>query len=309
MSAALHTGVATDDRARRLVPAALGVAVVAISFAAIFFREAAPTHPLASAGIRLALVALVLAPVTLRAARRGRLRGHALRVSVGAGFAYAVHFGAWVASLELTSVAASVTLVTASPLILAVVGVAMRRDAPTPRMWAAIALGIAGLLLVGGGDLSFGPEALLGDGLALLGAGTIAVFLLLGRSLGPALDVWTFIGVAAAVGAAALAAVAWFAGVAFAPASWEAFGFLALATVFPHLVGHSLLTWCLKHTTPTAVGVATLGEPVGATLLAWAWLGEPVATVTAIGCAVTLAGVALAVVRPRRGRAPAPRVE
>jgi len=275
-------------------------AVVAISFAAIFFREAAPTHPLAAAGIRLAMVALILSPLTLRALSAGRLRGYALRASLGAGLAYAVHFGAWVASLELTSVAASVTLTTASPLILALVGAVTRRDPPSLRAWAAIGIGVVGMSLVGGGDLSFGADALLGDGLAFLGAAAVAVFLLLGRSLGPVLDVWVFIGVAAAVGALALGLTAWAIDASFLPASWRALGFLALATLLPHLVGHVLLTWALRHATPTTVGMATLGEPVGATLLAWLWLGEPVAAITAIGCAVTLVGVALAVARPRR---------
>lgn len=307
----MHSGSEQPDPGARYVPLAMLTAVVAISFAAIFFREASPTHPLAMAATRLALVAAVLSPFVARAVRAGRLRGYALRASLGAGLAYAVHFGAWVASLELTSVAASVTLTTASPLILAVVGTVTRRDPPSLRAWAAIAVGVVGLGLVGGGDLSFGSDALLGDGLAFLGAAAVAVFLLLGRSLGRDLDVWVFIGVAAAVGAVVLVLTAWALDAPLAPASGRAFGFLVLATVFPHLVGHVLLTWCLRHTTPTAVGMATLGEPVGAAFLAWVWLGEPVATVTAIGCAVTLVAVGLAVARPRvpAGAMVSPRAE
>jgi len=65
------------------------------------------------------------------------------------------------------------------------------------------------------------------------------------------------------------------------------------------------LTWALRHTLPTTVGLATLGEPVGATTLAWLWLGEAIAPWTAAGCGLTLLGVGLALSRrglPLRGR-------
>jgi len=37
--------------------------------------------------------------------------------------------------------------------------------------------------------------------------------------------------------------------------------------------------------------MAVVGEPVGATLLAWIWLGEKVTPIVALGCVVILAGV------------------
>ena len=51
-------------------------------------------------------------------------------------------------------------------------------------------------------------------------------------------------------------------GVEFAAASIEALGYLALAAIFPQLIGHTLLTWSLRYTTPTVVGITTLG-PLG----------------------------------------------
>ena len=75
------------------------------------------------------------------------------------------------------------------------------------------------------------------------------------------------------------------------PTSW---GYLALAALVPQLIGHNVMTWCLRHVTPTTVGVATLAEPVGATLLGVWLLGERVAPMVYVGCAVTLATVALA---------------
>ena len=122
---------------------ALVAAVVAISFAAIFLKLAEPTHALTRSGLRLLMAAALLLPAVARGWRRRRLQP-VLGWAVVAGLLYAVHFSAWIWSLDLTSVAASVTLVTATPLLLAVVGVVTGRDRPEGRLWVALALGAAG---------------------------------------------------------------------------------------------------------------------------------------------------------------------
>ncbi len=281
----------------RLVPLGLGAASLALSFAAPLFRFAAPTPPLAAAAFRLALAAALLAPLVARSRRAGRLPPEALRAAVLGGVAYAVHFGTWVTSLTLTSVAASVTLVTATPLLLALVAAATGRDRPDARLWAAIALATTGVTIIGWHDLSLSREALVGDALALTGAGAMAAYLLLARAQGPRLDAVAFMGVAVAVGALLLALAGLAAGTAPLPEGERALWALVAAALLPQLVGHSLLTWALRHARPAVVGMATVGEPVGAAVLAWLWLGEAVPPVVAAGCAVTLAAVALALLR------------
>jgi drug/metabolite transporter (DMT)-like permease len=289
-------GVGQRQATSRVAPA-LVVAVGAISFAAIFFRKAAPTHPLVAAGVRLTVAALLLMPLAVRARRRGRLPTPVIRSACWAGIAYALHFGTWVTSLTMTTVAASVTLVTATPMLLALVGFVTGRDVPERRHVFALLLAAVGVACIGGADLASG-EALLGDGLAFAGAASMAAYLLLARRHGAAFDAWAYTGVAAAVAAVALLGAAWLSGVPIAFSSTAAFGYVVLAALLPQLVGHGLLTWSLRHTRPTVVGIATLGEPVGSTLLAWWWLGERAGGLTLLGCLVTVGGVALAVWQP-----------
>jgi drug/metabolite transporter (DMT)-like permease len=289
----------TVGRSRLVVPA-LVVAVAAISFAAIFLKLAEPTHALTRAGLRLLMAAAMLLPAVVVGWRRGRLQP-VVKWAVLAGLLYAVHFGAWVWSLDFTSVAASVTLVTATPLILAVVGMITGRDRPERRLWVSLFLGAVGVAIVGGADLSLSGRALAGDGLALLGTAAMAGYLLLGRRLAAGLDVWAFVGVACAVGGALVMLVAAAAGVGLVPASGRSLLYIFLSALIPQLVGHVLLTWSLRHTTPTVVGLATLGEPVGSTLLAWVWLGEAAPAVVLVGCAVVLVSLVLALARPGRG--------
>ncbi len=287
---------------RRLVPLALAGAIASISFAAIFFRLASPTHPLIVAGTRLAIAALVLSFAVVRAWRAGRLPPTVVRRAMACGALYALHFGTWVTSLTMTSVASSVTLVTATPLLLALLSFATRRDHPQPRHWLSIALAAIGLACIGWADLSLSNEALIGDGLAFAGAAAMALYFLIARSLGPDLDVLAFSGLTTAFGSAALFAVAIAMGVPVAIASDQSLLWIALAALVPQLIGHNLLTWALRFATPTAVGISTVGEPVGATILAWVWLGERLSPLVAVGCTITLSAVLLSVV-PRKGTA------
>ncbi len=276
------------------MPVALIVAVSAISFAAIFFRKAQPTHPLAASAIRLAIAALLLSPFMVRGWRRGSLTKRHVRTGVIAGALYGLHFGAWVWSLNLTTVAASVTLVTATPLLLSVAALVTGRDRPTRKLWWSLALASLGVLLIGGYDFGQGTGALAGDMLALLGAAAMAGYLFLVRSQPGDLDVLAFSAVACAVGATLLVLTAICAGLPLRPASNQALLYLALAALLPQIVGHGLLTWSLKHTTPVTVGIATVGEPVGASILGLLWLGETVAPTVMFGCCITLSAVVLA---------------
>lgn len=285
---------------------ALGVAIVAISFAAIFIRKAAPTHPLLIAAFRLSFASLLFCVPVFRAWRRGKLPPRVLKLAALGGLLYAVHFGAWIASLSLTTVASSVTLVTATPIFLGIVAWFTGKDRPEPRLWFSIGLACVGLVVLGWSDLGVSSQALVGDGLALLGSFAIALYMLMVREEGTSLDVVAFSGVAVAVGAATLLITAVIAGIPLRVASSASLGWIFLAALVPQLVGHTLMTWSLRHTKPTAVGVATVSEPVASTALGWAWLGEAVGPLTFVGCAITLCGVLVAALRPKPPKSPSP---
>lgn len=288
----------TEDRAH-LAPVALIAGVVSISFAAIFFRLASPTHPLGSAAIRLGIAAILLSPFVIRARLNLTLTRRIAMHAVFGGLFYAVHFGTWVWSLDLTTVAASVTLVTATPLLLAIWGVATGVDKPDRGLWIALLLALCGVLTIGGVDFGSSPSALVGDALAFTGAAAMAGYMLVVRKLG-AIDVLAFTGIATAVGCIVLVGTGLVAGVDLSPASPRALGFLALSALIPQLIGHSALTWSLRWVRPTTVGIATLGEAVGAAVLAYFILAEVPAFTTVVGCVITLSAVALALRAARR---------
>jgi drug/metabolite transporter (DMT)-like permease len=161
-----------------------------------------------------------------------------------------------------------------------------------------LGLAVVGVLVISGTGLSVNAEALKGDGLALLGAAGMAGYLLVARPFGDSLDIWIFSAIATGVGSILLLGTAALLSIPWEVSSMEALFYLALAALIPQMIGHTLLTWSLRHATPTTIGIATVGEPVGATFLAWIWLGDPVSWGVVIGSGITLAAVVLAIRRP-----------
>ena len=92
-----------------------------------------------------------------------------LRSSVVAGLFLAAHFAAWLPSLSMTTVAASVALVTTTPIWTALAARISGVRLPAA-VWWGLLLAFAGVVLIVGVDVTVSLEALAGDGLALLGA-------------------------------------------------------------------------------------------------------------------------------------------
>ncbi len=278
----------------------LGIGVLAVSFAAIFFVKAQPTHPLIAAGTRLLIAAVLLSPFVIRARRQGRLDSSVIKAGALGGICYAVHFSAWVASLERTSIAASVTLVASTPILLALLSLITRKDQPSRRLWIAIGVAAVGVGILGAAGAEQGGGHLLGDALAVLGCAAIAAFLLLVRKMGPGLDPVAFSGLACGSGAALLLGTAWLFGIPIEVSSTAALGYLALAALIPQLIGHLILIWALRYTTPTVVALGVTCEPVVSTFLGVLLLSQQPSALAALGCAMTVFGVVLAILSGRK---------
>ena len=86
----------------------------------------------------------------------------------------------------------------------------------------------------------------------------------------------------------------------------QTYGFLVLVALVPQVLGHSSLNWALGYVRAVMVAVVIMSEPVGATLLAWAVLGEAPPPLVVLGGAFILAGVFLALRAQRSAPPPRP---
>ncbi|HKW40100.1 MAG TPA: DMT family transporter [Gemmatimonadales bacterium] len=192
-----------------------------------------------------------------------------LPLIIAAGLLLAMHFWSWIASLRYTGVASSVLLVSLKPVFAWGIAALWLREHPTRAEAWGIVLAVIGASLIGLGDARLALGALGGDALALLGAVTGAGYYVIGRRVRQAVGIWRYATAVYAVAAATLALVALSRDaplVGFARRDWAVFAALAAG---PMLVGHTGMNYALRQFRATTVNVAALGEPVGATLIAW----------------------------------------
>jgi drug/metabolite transporter (DMT)-like permease len=292
---------------RWAVPVVLAIGLAAVSTAATMIRLAGDppnsVAPLAIATWRVGLAALILVPVTLATGGLGRDGLRAWRRSewtlgLLSGLLLGVHFATWITSLSLTSVASSVTLVTTTPIWVAIGGAIFLRERPSRLGWAGILVATAGAVTLALLDArSSGPrgtsagDAVLGDALALVGALAASGYFLIGRRLRTAVPLRLYIQVVYGVAAVCLVAMAVGSGVRLSGYPATAYVWLILLALGPQLVGHTSLNWGLRYVSPAAVAALTLAEPIGSMALALLLLHEPITVPKAFGAAVILAGI------------------
>ncbi len=281
----------------------LGVGIVAMAWASILIRWAGAPPLVVGAG-RLGAATVILAPVAWPRAlpEWRRLDRQQWLTLAAAGVALGLHFAAWIASLSLTSVASSVVLVSATPLFVALASPLLLRERVPRLMALSVGVAMVGSILVGLSDAGGPRGAFGGDLLALGGALAMSVYVLAGRALRRRLSllayIWPTYGLAAAVLLLGCA-VARQPLLGYAP---RVYGLLLLLALGPQLLGHSSVNWALGYLSPTFVTVAILCEPVAATVLALALLGERPSWAMLAGGLLLLVGVGLAVGAEGRGR-------
>jgi drug/metabolite transporter (DMT)-like permease len=269
----------------------LAVAVLAVSWGAPLARLT-DAAPLAVAMWRMTLATALLAPV---AAVRGTLRlpRHRRGAAVLAGVFLGLHFGLWIPSLWLTSVSASVVLVTTQPLWVLLASPRFLGVRIRARNVASFTIALVGIVLIAWGDFRLSLHAALGDAMALAAAFAMAAYLVVGKRLRAEVPLGGYLTIVYGGAAATLIAGVLLLGVPPAPRSAIAWLPLLAMAVGPTLTGHTLLNWALAHLEAYRVNLAVLLEPVLASLWTWAFVGEAPPLHVLPGAALVLAALAL----------------
>ncbi len=295
--------------ALRLSPViGLACGIVAVSTASLLIRFAQQSgaNSLAIAALRLSVAALVIAPAAWLRCRDElkRLSRLDLLVGLASGAFLGLHFATWISSLQYTSVASSVVLVTLSPIFVAIGSLLFLKERlPWPAV-AGMIVAVAGGIVIALGDRAVGMEGanpVLGNALAVAGALSIAPHFLIGRRLRVRLSLLAYISVVYSAAALVLLVAVAVLRVPLRGFDPQAYLWVVLLALVPQLIGHTSFNWALGYLPATYATIPALGEPIGSTLLAVAVLNEPLTPARALGGALVLSGIALmAVARTRR---------
>lgn len=279
------------------------IGVIAASTASIFIRyaQADGTPSLAIAAIRLSMATAILTPIALRqdgASALKQLSRHELLLALLSGTFLAIHFASWITSLEHVSVLVSVVLVDTSPLWVAAFSPTLLKEPLTRRVVIAIIIAFAGGVFVSLNDAATlpGPEALpwLGSLLALVGAITVALYLIIGRRLRATLNVLHYIWLVYGTAAIVLLLMTLLARMPLTGYTPETYFWILMMALIPQLIGHTSFNYALGALPAAYVSLVTLGEPIGSAILAYFLLSETPAPVQIGGAALVLLAVVLA---------------
>lgn len=291
---------------------ALLLGLLIVSTASVLIRFAQKEAPsLTIAAYRLVIAALILLPVVLSGYRGelARLKRAQVLLAALSGVFLAFHFATWISSLEYTTVASSVVLVSTTPLWVALFSPIVLHEKPGRLVVIGMLIALAGGTLVGLSDAChLGAQgfacppladfvqgkAFLGDALALLGALSAAVYLLAGRWLRPKMSLVVYIFTVYGIAAIVLAAIVFITGKPVTGFSPPIYVFFFLLAIGPQLLGHTAYNYGLRYLSAAFISVAMLGEPIGSTILALILLKEIPNSIEIAGGLIILLGIYLA---------------
>lgn len=222
----------------------------------------------------------------------------AWRVALGAGIAFGAHQLFLFTAIKATSVA-DVTLVdTTAPVVTALLAVPMFAERPGAafRSWSALAMAGATVVVFGGAT---GPDGdPVGMLLALLNVVAFAGFFLLSKRSRDHLAVLPFLFGTMAVAALFVSAYVLMSAEQPGAVRTADLVYAGVLAAGPGFIGHFVMTWPLRWVPANVPPVMRLGIPVFASTWAWWFLGEEISVLHVLGGAITIAGVAGALLSP-----------
>lgn len=272
----------------------LGVA--ALSTSAIFVKLAdAPSS--VTAFYRLFFTALILLPF-LFCNRKNReelcaLGAKQISYVILSGILLAIHYVMWFESLRYTSVSSSTVLVSLQPLFSILWGLLFLQERIKLGAFAGCLIAILGCVVIGWGDFQVSKTALFGDALALVAAGVISLYFLIGQVVRKHTGVIPYSVLSYLSSSAFLLIYTLLGGYklwGYPVTTWGAFCGLSLIST---IGGQFVFNLLLKKVSATAVTMSILGEPVGTCILAYFILKETIVARQFAGIVMILLGLSI----------------
>lgn len=281
--------------------------ILFVSTASIFIRFAQAEAPsIVIAAGRLLIASIVLVPFALIKFRQDFSELSKADYLKGglSGLFLALHFATWISSLQFTSVASSVVLVTTTPLWVAILSPLVLKEPIRKSVIIGLLVSVTGGVIVGIGNACeiqqarlvceaeiFSGQAMLGNFLALFGAWMAAGYMLMGRQLRKELSTISYSALVYGVAALILMVAVIIRRDPVLSYSGETYLWLFALGVFPQLLGHSLFNWSLKYISAAYVSLTLLGEPIGTIVLALIFLKESPTLIEGMGAVLILVGI------------------
>lgn len=217
---------------------------------------------------------------------------HWIKIMIS-GIFLGCHFSFWILSLKYTTVASATILVNTSPILLLLINWIIFKINIGKKEVISVIVAFVGSFMLAYGDFFGGSQALIGDLYALLGAGFVCVYLILGKQVRQNISMTSYTYFTYMFATLTIFILNLFVKDSLVLTSTnEILLFLAMA-IFPTLLGHSLFSWSLKYVSETYVAMAILLEPILASIMAYFLFDEMPTYLQFIGALTVLIGIVL----------------
>ena len=286
--------------------------ILAVSTASIFIRFAQKDAPsLVVAAGRMGIATILLAPFAFSRSLKEikKLDCKIVFFLILAGVFLGFHFATWITSLEFTSVASSVVLVTTAPLWVALLSPIFLKEKIPAWIFVGLLVSLTGSIVVGLNSACdwttsgmscvpirnlFAGKAFWGNLLALAGALLSCGYLMVGRRIRNQLSLLTYTFSVYGIASLVLFLLVIISRIPIQIYPIQTWTWIILLAIIPQLIGHSTFNYFLKYLSAAFVSIALLGEPIGTVILAYLFLRESPSVLEIIGGLLILMGIIIA---------------
>jgi drug/metabolite transporter (DMT)-like permease len=287
------------------------IGIISISTASLMIRYAqVHVSSIVIAFYRLGTAVLVLGPIAMMRYRNeiSGIPKNQWMILIFTGLLLALHFAAWITSLENTTIASSVVLTTTVPLWVSIFSPLFLHERINKYVYwgmliariGGVTIGIANLPGTANTNIFATPSQIYsgkqaaGNFLAIVGAWMSAGYLMIGRKIRPRISLIPYTFIVYGASAFFLFVYIIFSKQKLAGFPPDIYIWLIGLGLIPQLLGHSSFNWALKYISATYVSIALLGEPIGATILGMIFIHEIPTGLEVLGGILILSGIYIA---------------
>lgn len=283
----------------------LFIAVLAVSWSSIFIRWCGDTHPLIISFYRMLWSALLFGMIvrvrshmTPHQARRKFFKSLIWKerwLIFIAGILLALHFATWIFSLQLTTISHSLLILSSQPVFALILSPIILREKGGWRSIVAVAITIIGVMIIVWQDFGFEIEQVWGDLLSLVSALFVTLYIFIARFFRQKIDLLPYLMMVYGSAALTLIIVSFFGNYPIVNYPVKIHLLMFLLALIPTGIGHSLLNWSARKIEVYKVNIASLGELVLASFMAFIFFGEKPYGIFYVGASLIVIGIILAI--------------
>ncbi|AWB44743.1 multidrug transporter [Paenibacillus sp. CAA11] len=266
----------------------LFISILSVSISSIMIKSS--DTPTSVAGMyRLYISVIIMLPfIPWKTLRSSEINKKDWSTVFLAGLFLGLYFLCWMESLVYTSVASSMVILSLQPLFVMIGSYFMFRERTNILTILCLLGALLGSVIIAWGDIGVSREALIGDGLSLLGTILVSAYMLAGQKVSRKIHANLYSVIVFFIGGSVMLIYSLLNNITLVEYDSSDWTYFFLLAVIPTIFGQYIFNLLLKSIGATTVSVGIIGEPVLAIILAYLFLGETISIFQSAGGLMTL---------------------